>query len=435
MKKEKVNEGLFSASKRFSDAFFDGLSKNASNRMLAKAKKQSIFQGLLSSGLSYAAQPKNQGYGSVLPYLAKAGLAGVQAAQSPYDQMGKDAMMNQQLQEMKKQQDALKARKELYTTTPSSTYNLTSMQDLTDSANTRPITGTLPDGTTAIRPNFGQQQTIQYTTPSKTIIDPQKLAEFKAEFPDEYNKMLTTKKLEADIFETEEKAKSYGMTKAEATSTYKDWVSMGGEKSSFPKFEDYIKYKDTASKAETNINMGATNQILDLGYKRLDKLTPLVETTNANIDKYTRYIDLVKNDKTLMGVGTDTKTWIGRFASIAGIGGDTVSEKLANTKEIVQTMAKRQLAAGEQLKGMPSDKEQDLLKKAGGADYENMTPAEIQRVFELAIEDEKYIQERYNSTVDKLIKAEKFNPNTTSGMIDMLGEYKITPKRNIRVDY
>ena len=70
--------------------------------MLAKANKQSIFQGLLSSGLSYLAQPKNQGYGSALPYLAKAGLAGVQAAQSPYDQMGQDAIMNQKLQGMQR---------------------------------------------------------------------------------------------------------------------------------------------------------------------------------------------------------------------------------------------------------------------------------------------------------------------------------------------
>tara|TARA_R110002126_G_scaffold21612_1_gene77976 strand:+ start:615 stop:1841 length:1227 start_codon:yes stop_codon:yes gene_type:complete len=70
--------------------------------MLAKANKQSMFQGLLSSGLSYLAQPKNQGYGSALPYLAKAGLAGVQAAQNPFEQMGKDAIMNNQLTEMKR---------------------------------------------------------------------------------------------------------------------------------------------------------------------------------------------------------------------------------------------------------------------------------------------------------------------------------------------
>jgi hypothetical protein len=39
MSKDKVNEGLFSAAKKFSDAFFDGLSNNASKRMLDKAKK------------------------------------------------------------------------------------------------------------------------------------------------------------------------------------------------------------------------------------------------------------------------------------------------------------------------------------------------------------------------------------------------------------
>ena len=42
MSKQKTNEGLFSASKRFSDAFFDGLSKNASDRMMDKAKKAGV---------------------------------------------------------------------------------------------------------------------------------------------------------------------------------------------------------------------------------------------------------------------------------------------------------------------------------------------------------------------------------------------------------
>ena len=81
------------------------LGKDKYEDVLNKTNRQSVFQGLLNTGLSYAAQPKNQGYGSIFPYLAKAGLAGVQAAQSPYDQMGKDAMMSQQLQEMKRQKE------------------------------------------------------------------------------------------------------------------------------------------------------------------------------------------------------------------------------------------------------------------------------------------------------------------------------------------
>jgi len=80
------------------------LGKDKYEDVLNKTNRQSVFQGLLNTGLSYAAQPKNQNLGSILPYLAKAGISGVNAAQGRYDQMSKDAMMNQQLQEMQRVQ-------------------------------------------------------------------------------------------------------------------------------------------------------------------------------------------------------------------------------------------------------------------------------------------------------------------------------------------
>jgi len=76
-----------------------------------KAKKQSLLQGLLSTGLAYAAQPKNQGYGSIFPYLAKAGLQGVQAAQTPFDTLSKDAMTRAQLEEMQRKRDLIAKEK------------------------------------------------------------------------------------------------------------------------------------------------------------------------------------------------------------------------------------------------------------------------------------------------------------------------------------
>jgi hypothetical protein len=39
MSKEKTNEGLFGAAKKFSDAFFDGLKSNATNKAIRAAKK------------------------------------------------------------------------------------------------------------------------------------------------------------------------------------------------------------------------------------------------------------------------------------------------------------------------------------------------------------------------------------------------------------
>ena len=69
--------------------------------IVADATKRSNFSGLLNTALSYVSQPKNQGYGSIVPYLAKAGVAGVNAGQKVFDQLGTDAMTNATLEDMK----------------------------------------------------------------------------------------------------------------------------------------------------------------------------------------------------------------------------------------------------------------------------------------------------------------------------------------------
>jgi len=161
--------------------------------MLAKANKQSVFQGLLNAGLSYAAQPKNQGYGSIFPYLAKAGLAGVNAAQKPYDQQATNAMQTYKLKEMQRVKEGQTAMKDLYTTLPSTTQTVQGMYG------TKPINQPLPNGTTALRPNFGQKQTGELTTPQRTVLDQQKLMELKANYPMAYAKFLTQQQGEANL--------------------------------------------------------------------------------------------------------------------------------------------------------------------------------------------------------------------------------------------
>jgi hypothetical protein len=42
MAKKVINEGLFGAAKKFTDAFFDGLKNNATKTMLAKAEKEGV---------------------------------------------------------------------------------------------------------------------------------------------------------------------------------------------------------------------------------------------------------------------------------------------------------------------------------------------------------------------------------------------------------
>lgn len=67
---------------------------------LQKARNQSMIQGLLSAGLTYLAQPKNQGYGSSIPYLSQAALSGLGAMQKPMQQLGEGAIMNQKMNQI-----------------------------------------------------------------------------------------------------------------------------------------------------------------------------------------------------------------------------------------------------------------------------------------------------------------------------------------------
>ena len=72
-----------------------------------RAQRASLTKGLLGSALGYLAQPKNQGYGSIVPYIAKGLGAGVKMAQQPYDNLTNKIEENQAI---KNYEDALKIK-------------------------------------------------------------------------------------------------------------------------------------------------------------------------------------------------------------------------------------------------------------------------------------------------------------------------------------
>jgi hypothetical protein len=66
------------------------------------ANKRSIGTGIMTGLASYLAQPKNQGFGSPLPYLGKSYLAASQAAQAPFQQIADKYLMDTQLKEQQR---------------------------------------------------------------------------------------------------------------------------------------------------------------------------------------------------------------------------------------------------------------------------------------------------------------------------------------------
>ena len=64
---------------------------------LEKAQKQSLTRGLLGTAIGYLAQPQNQNYGSITPYLAKGFQQGMTQAQEPFKNLQQTADTNAKL--------------------------------------------------------------------------------------------------------------------------------------------------------------------------------------------------------------------------------------------------------------------------------------------------------------------------------------------------
>jgi hypothetical protein len=83
-----------------------------------KLRKQAMTTGLINTALAFAAQPRNQNYGSVLPYAARALMAGQQGAQGVYQGALQDFETKQKIEEIKRQQAQQQAQKEAISKLP-----------------------------------------------------------------------------------------------------------------------------------------------------------------------------------------------------------------------------------------------------------------------------------------------------------------------------
>jgi hypothetical protein len=85
-------------------------------------RKKALTTGLINAAIGYIAQPKTMRYGSALPYIGRALMAGQQGAQGVYEGAITDWERQQKIAEMKRQQQQREsfdvAAKNLYTTTP-----------------------------------------------------------------------------------------------------------------------------------------------------------------------------------------------------------------------------------------------------------------------------------------------------------------------------
>lgn len=104
--------GLFDNMNIFGARQPDYLGGLLSPEELQKIQNQSLLQGVLGTAATYLAQPKNQGYGSALPYLGKAYLGGMQASQGAYDTATQNLLTKAKLSELQREAETAKLSRE-----------------------------------------------------------------------------------------------------------------------------------------------------------------------------------------------------------------------------------------------------------------------------------------------------------------------------------
>ena len=80
---------------------------------LGNLQRKANTTGLINTALAFIAQPRNQRYGSALPYLGKALMAGQQSGQNVYENALRGFETQQKVAELKRQQEQRAAQQEL----------------------------------------------------------------------------------------------------------------------------------------------------------------------------------------------------------------------------------------------------------------------------------------------------------------------------------
>lgn len=141
-----------------------------------KLKRQAMGTGITNALLAFIAQPRNQGYGSALPYLGRALMAGQQAGQEVVTGGLRDFETQQKIEEMKRQKQAREAfdaaAKGLYRTVPAQ------METVTTPGGYAPAQTDIQAGQVA--PNFGMTRMPDVTSqreiaPARQVLDEQAL--------------------------------------------------------------------------------------------------------------------------------------------------------------------------------------------------------------------------------------------------------------------
>ena len=229
-----------------------------------KAQSQSLMRGLLGAGVSYLSQPKNQNYGSALPYIGKALGQGMEQAQKPMDNMYDRAKQNHAMNQISE----AKLAKENKSKFESGMFkNNSTIKGFERQADPRLERKDQAGNITQVAPNFNPIQATETPTwdSEKYLQDSLNSKLINSEEYFKYKNLMNPKDegftLAADGKRYDSKGRLIASNPKEEqeklSNDYRIWLEMGGSNSKYKTFPSYIDSKDSGIQITNQMPGGA----------------------------------------------------------------------------------------------------------------------------------------------------------------------------------
>lgn len=175
---------------------------------------------------------------------------------------------------------------------------------------------------------------------------------------------------------------------------------------------------------------GAPNVTTIMGKSIAGEVGPMMKEAQASAlaavkaeDSANRIIQAIDTNKIYTGAGANVRLGAAQVANTLGMGGNTLEEKIGNTRQAMQGLAQLTLEGRKQMRGegQITNQESQLAERAISGDI-SFTPGEIKQLANAAKRASDYTYNVYQTKVGEMAK----NPDT-AGLVPYYQVPRMTP--------
>jgi hypothetical protein len=175
---------------------------------------------------------------------------------------------------------------------------------------------------------------------------------------------------------------------------------------------------------------GGTNIINQMGKSIAGEVGPIMKEAQGvaqaavkTEDSANRIIQAVNSNKLFTGTGANVRLGAAQLANTLGVGGDTLEQKIGNTRQTMQGLAELTLQGRQQMRGQGAitESESKLAERAISGDI-TFTPTEIKQLANAAKRASEYTYNTYQSKLGEMAKSED-----TRGLVPYYQVPRMTP--------